>query len=798
MASTAAEPTSPLTHRSILAIAVPIMLSNVSTPLIGLVDTGVVGQLPDPAFIGAAAVGGLIFTFIFWGFGFLRMGTTGLTAQAVGARNRDEAATVLGRSLLLALAAGSLLILLQWPLREAAFAAVHASPRVESLARGYFDIRIWAAPATLVNYALLGWFIGLGRSNIGLALQLVLNLANMALDVLFVLGLGWDVRGVALGTLLAEICAAVVGVTIAVRHLRSLRGHLAWRSILAPDEMKRTILVNGDIMIRTLALITAFLWFTSQGARNGDVVLAANSILLQFISVSAFFLDGIAFATEALVGRAIGAAHRAGLTAAARMTTAWAGAIAVLNSAVLVLFGSRLIDVLTVDPSARAAARVFLPWAAGAPLLGVWAFQLDGIFIGATRTADMRNGMLISLAVFLAAWWLLRPFGNHGLWAAFYVHYLARAGTLLHYYPKLVRAVPVRSPLMPALGCSLIVAVAWPSIAPAGEPVRAPAATAPVASVPAVAPAAAIAPPTSTPPSAPTVSGEALEPTPEVVVEAPEPRYVAPTLRDRIGRIWAPVLIDGKGPFRLVLDTGASHSAVIARVADNLGLAARAEDPVMLRGVTGSAVVPAIHVGRMEVGELLIAPSTLPIVADVFGGADGVLGREGLPDKRIFADFAHDRLVITRSHRERAPPGFTAIPLRITHGGLLTADIRIGLTRAQAIIDTGGQQTVGNLALRQALVRLRPADARTQDIIGVTLEEQRGDNLPTPPISFGPLTLRGVRVTFGDMFLFEHLKLTREPTLLVGMDVLGSFDAMIIDYRLHEMQIRMRNARSVQ
>jgi multidrug resistance protein, MATE family len=428
-----------------LKLAVPVMISNVSTPLIGVVDTAVVGQIPNAAYIGAAAIGGLIFTFVFWGFGFLRMGTTGLTAQALGRRDLGEAAAVLGRSLLIALVAGSMLIVAQWPIREASFAAIHAGPQVESLARGYFDIRIWAAPATLANYALLGWFIGLGRTDIGLILQLVLNLTNMALDILFVLGFGWGVRGVAFGTFTAEVCAAVIGTVIALHHLRGLGGHCSLRQILMPTALKRTFAVNGDIMIRTLALISAFLWFASQGAREGDVVLAANSILLQFISVAAFFLDGFAFSTEALVGRAIGAAHRTGLTLAVKMTTAWAGGVAVLVSAALLLCGPWIIDRLTVDWATRAAAQTYLPWAALAPLFGVWAFQLDGIFIGATQTADMRNAMLVSLGIFLAAWWLLRPFGNHGLWAAFYVHYVARTATLLRYYPRLVRAVPVGS-----------------------------------------------------------------------------------------------------------------------------------------------------------------------------------------------------------------------------------------------------------------------------------------------------------------------------------------------------------------
>ena len=432
----------PVTHRAILAIALPIMLSNVSTPLLGAVDTAVVGQIPDPAYIGAVALGSLVFTCLYWAFGFLRMGTTGLTAQALGAGDTEEMVAALGRSLLISAAAGAALIVLQWPIRELAFHAVGGGPRVETLARGFFDIRIWSAPATFANFALLGWFIGLGRTDIGLVLQLVLNLVNMALDVLFVLGFGWDVQGVALGTLLAEISAALVGLAIAARHIRAIGGHWSLQRLLMPAPLKRTIGVNRDIMERSLALIFVFAWFVSQGARQGDVRLAANAVLMQFVSVSAYFLDGLAFAAEALVGRAIGAARRQGLTRAARLTTLWAAAMAALISVVFAATGPMVIDWLTVDPGVRAAARSYLPWAAWAPLVGVLAFQLDGVFIGATRTADMRRAMLASLAIFLLAWWALLPFGNHGLWAAFYVHYLARTACLGWYYPALVRSVP--------------------------------------------------------------------------------------------------------------------------------------------------------------------------------------------------------------------------------------------------------------------------------------------------------------------------------------------------------------------
>jgi MATE family multidrug resistance protein len=430
-----------LTHRSVLSIAAPVMLSNVSTPLIGVVDTGVVGQLPDPAYIGAVAVGSLIFTFVFWAFGFLRMGTTGLTAQALGAEDSGEIAASLGRALTIAAAVGCALIVLQWPIRETAFALLSGSARIEGLARSYFDIRIWAAPATLVNYALLGWLIGLGRTGIGLVLQLVLNLTNMGLDALFVLGFGWDVRGVALGTLGAEYVAAALGLAIALRHLRTMNARVGAGRLLERAPLRRTLMVNSDIMLRSLALISVFVWFMAQSVKQGEVILAANAVLMHFTSVAAYFLDGLAFAAEALAGRAIGARHRAGLLAAVRLTTLWAAGVAVVIVLAVSLLGAWLVDLLTVDASARSAARIYLPWAAAAPLLGVWAFQLDGIFIGATCTAQMRNAMLITLAIFLIAWWLLTPFENHGLWGALYVHYLARIATLLAYFPGLVRSV---------------------------------------------------------------------------------------------------------------------------------------------------------------------------------------------------------------------------------------------------------------------------------------------------------------------------------------------------------------------
>ena len=278
----------------------------------------------------------------------------------------------------------------------------------------------------------------------------------------------------------------------------------------------------------------------------------------------------------------------------------------------------------------------------------------------------------------------------------------------------------------------------------------------------------------------------------EVVVSAPEPRYAAPTLRDRIGRVWAPVFINGKGPFRLVLDTGATRSAVIASVAERLGLKTQSNNRVRLHGVTGNAIVGTIHVDSLEAGELLLKGSVLPVVADVFGGAEGVLGTEGLADKRIVIDFGRDRVEITRSHNQAAPDGFTTIPVKFVRGALLAVSARMGNSRIQAIIDTGGERSVGNEALRTTLATRKHATAVQAEIVGVTLDVQRGDVIPTPSVELGTLKISPLGIMFGDMAIFEHWRLQREPTLLIGMDVLGMVDVLILDYRRKELQIRLR------
>ena len=429
-----------ITHARVLAIAGPIVLSNLSTPLLGLVDTAVIGQIPDPALIGAVALGATLFSFLYWGFGFLRMGTTGLTAQALGADDMDEVRTSLGRALLIAGVAGLALVALQWPIGKIAFSLLSGSAEVERHTHDYFAIRIWSAPFTLANFALLGWFIGRHKAGTALALQFLLNGTNLALDVTFVVGLGWGVKGIAAGTAIAETLAALVGLVIASRALKRMGGHWDRAKLFDAERIRRTITVNRDIMIRTLCLVFAFAWFMAKSADMGDVQLAANAVLMQFVSTSAFFLDGFAYAAEALVGKAIGARTRERLSEAVRISTVWAAGTAVFLSVVILAGGPSFIDLLTTAPHVRDAARLFLPWAVLTPLLAVWSFQLDGIFIGATRTVEMRNAMIVTLALFLLAWRLLAPaYGNHGLWGAFMIFYLLRAASLLYYYPR-VRA----------------------------------------------------------------------------------------------------------------------------------------------------------------------------------------------------------------------------------------------------------------------------------------------------------------------------------------------------------------------
>ncbi|MFO1090066.1 MAG: MATE family efflux transporter [Hyphomicrobiales bacterium] len=428
-----------VTNRSVLAIAVPIMLSNATEPLIGVVNTAVIGRLPEAYYIGAITVGALVFNFIYWGFNFLRLGTGGLTAQAVGQGNRDELVAVLMRSLMIAAVTGIALVLLAPLIGRFAFSVIGGSAELRQHARTYFDIRIYSAPFALANYCLLGWFIGQSRARLAFAIQIVLNLVNMALCMLFVLGMGMTSNGVALGALFSEIVAALIGLALALRILSRMGARFDAATVFDRGKIVRTLTVNRDIMIRTVCLVFAFAWFTAQGAKAGDVIVSANAILFTFFNVAAYLIDGFAFASETLVGQAVGAADRPRFQKAIRLTSVWAGAVGILAFAIILIGGPYFIDWMAVNPEVRETARLYLFWAALAPLIGVACFQFDGIFAGATATADMRNMMVVSLALYMAAWWLLQPWGNTGLWISLNAFFLARGITFSTRLPSLER-----------------------------------------------------------------------------------------------------------------------------------------------------------------------------------------------------------------------------------------------------------------------------------------------------------------------------------------------------------------------
>ena len=424
-----------ISHRRVLRIALPIVISNATVPILGAVDTAVVGQLGLAAPIGAVGLGAIVLASVYWIFGFLRMGTSGLAAQAHGAGDRAESGAILIRALMIGGAAGLVFIVLQGPLVWAAFRLAPAGPEVEALARSYLSIRIWGAPATIALYAVTGWLIAQERTRAVLVLQLWMNGLNIGLDVWFVLGLGWGVPGVAAATLVAEWTGLGLGLWLCRGAFGA--GALDPRRLLAAGPLRRMLSVNTDIMLRSVLLQASFTSFLFLGAGLGDVTLAANQVLMQFLNITAYALDGFAFAAEALVGQAVGARNRPALRRAAMLSAQWGLAGSVVLGAVFFLAGPAIIDLMTTAPQVRAAARDYLPWVAIAPLIGIAAWMLDGIFIGATLTRAMRNAMVQSVAVYAAALVVLLPaFGNHGLWAALMVLNTARGLTMARHYPQ--------------------------------------------------------------------------------------------------------------------------------------------------------------------------------------------------------------------------------------------------------------------------------------------------------------------------------------------------------------------------
>jgi MATE family multidrug resistance protein len=425
--------------RQVFAIAGPAMVANLTTPLIGVVSTTAIGRLDDAALLGGVAMASVIFDCLFWLFGFLRMSTLAFTAQALGRGETQEMRAILVRGFVVAGLTGIALIALQLPLSAALFDLMGGSEGVTRAAKTYFMIRIWSSPFAFANYVVLGWLVGQARANPALLLQIIINLINMVATILLVLVYDAGIAGAAIAALLAETVGFVLGVIVCGRHADG-RFAVPRARLFDRAKLMRMLAVNSDIMIRTTALITVFLFFTAKGARAGDVTLAANSVLNNFLLVSAFFLDGLSNAAQQLCGRTFGARDARGFAVSTRLVLSWGLGFALLVALFFALLGPSLIDVMTASDDVRRAAREFLPFIVIAPLPGLFAFGFDGIYVGATWAREMRNLMLASLAIFLATWWALQSFGNTGLWCAMIAFYVARGGLQGARYPALFRA----------------------------------------------------------------------------------------------------------------------------------------------------------------------------------------------------------------------------------------------------------------------------------------------------------------------------------------------------------------------
>ena len=435
-------------HGAVWRIALPMIISNLSVPMLGMVDTAVMGHLPEPHYLGAVAIGSVIFSFLFMGLNFVRLSTTGLAAQAWGAGNGNEIRTVLAQAILSALALAAVLLLLQAPLGHAALTVMGADGMLANEAAVYYSVRIWSAPATLVNFALLGWFIGMQNARGALLIMLATNLANIVLDVWFVIGLGLSANGVALASVIAEIIGVVTGLLLLSRELRCKPGNWLPEEIRNLERFRRLFSVNSNIFVRTFSLMFAIGFLTAMGARQGDVILAANAIMLNFQHLMSYGLDGFANASEALVGKAIGARSREGFVRAVRLSLGWTLGVALAYGLFYLLAGKSIINLLTNIDSVRDAAYLYLPWLTISPLISAWSFLWDGVFIGGMRVREMRDAMLISVfGVFLPVWWLAQGLGNHGLWLAFMTFMAARGITMSWWFLRIDRRsgfVPLR------------------------------------------------------------------------------------------------------------------------------------------------------------------------------------------------------------------------------------------------------------------------------------------------------------------------------------------------------------------
>ncbi|MEO1036307.1 MAG: MATE family efflux transporter [Pseudomonadota bacterium] len=435
-----APPLPTTTNGDVWRIAAPMLLSNLSIPLLGLVDTAVLGHLDQPWYLAAVGVGAMIFTTLYNGVNFLRMGTTGIAAQGFGRSDGDTVVRSLREATLVALAVATLMLLAHPWIRDAALAIMRPEDIVRTEAARYFDIRIWSAPATLATSVIVGWFLGLSNARVPLTITLVVNLTNIVLDIVLVVGFGMKTAGVAYATLVAEYLGLTVGVFLVLRESGRWPSTLTWRQCIREADLVRYFAVNGNIFVRTMALMFTLFTMTALSARLGTAVLAANTILLNLLHVISYGLDALAHAAEAIVGKFEGRRDRAGLKHSVGLIFRWSFGIAVGMTLALWIGGPALVRLLTDIDSVVATAGVYLPWLVIMPLVTVWSFVYDGVFIGATLAREMRNVMCAAaFFVFVPVWWVAQPLGNHGLWLAFTAFMLTRAVGMHIYYRRRYR-----------------------------------------------------------------------------------------------------------------------------------------------------------------------------------------------------------------------------------------------------------------------------------------------------------------------------------------------------------------------
>ena len=423
-------------NKEIYRLALPNIVSNFSIPLLGAVDTALMGRLESEHYLGAVGIGGIIFSFIYWGFGFLRMATTGLTAQAFGEKDLQECGRLLLRAIGIGIVASLLLFISQWQLADVSFLLIGTSPEVEHLARAYFHIRIYAAPATLCLHAFHGVFLGVQNARYPMLLTIVVNLVNIVLNLVFVRLLGMKVEGVALATVIAQYVGLFLAVLLFSRYYRGLLRAWRFREILAPSQLKRFLNISGDIFIRTCCLVFSHAVFTAKSATLSDTVLAVNTILLQFINLMSYAIDGFAFAAESLIGKYKGAQDMRNLKKTTHQIFLWAFLFGGLIMLIFVIFGEPLLHLFTDQMPLIEQAKPYLIWIIVASVVNVAAYIWDGIFLGATASKALRNSVILSTLIFLSAVYLLMPFGNHGLWGALTVLLIARGISLTALAPK--------------------------------------------------------------------------------------------------------------------------------------------------------------------------------------------------------------------------------------------------------------------------------------------------------------------------------------------------------------------------